>query len=213
MKIVPILALLALATSATAQVIFQPVRYQYGAYNEVFYGGQNPAFTTNPYVYLPPALQSAYSIQRLSAEPGVNPYLPYGAQGPFVSPFTPGSNQTTPAYVPYIFSDYLPYQEVGQFGYTVDDARNEAYANAPRLQTGYRPPEPAAPEAATGHPAAAPAAAEPVTDPRSKAIPLLDWAKVERTRNPELYKALIEEAKKYDPAATDTLERSFASEK
>ncbi len=203
------LAIAVLASSAAAQTVSEPVRFQYGAYNEVYYGGTNPTFAHNAYVYLPPALQAAYSAQRLNTPPYINAYTPYGPGTAFFSPYASDATGTHAAYQPLIFSDYLPYQEVGQFGYTVDDARNEAYANVPRLQTGMvhavnpsLPPQAEAPV----HPVA-------LTSPQSQAIPLLSWAKAERTRNPELYKAIMAEAYRLDPVATDAVEHSVATEK
>ena len=91
--------------------------------------------------------------------------------------------------------------------------RNEAYANVPRVQYGGGPIIQEQPAAAPEVAAKEPEKAAPAMDPRQKAIPLLDWAKVERTRNPELYKAIMDEARKCDPVATDRMEEVFATEK
>src|SRR4051794_8942284 len=68
----------ALASAALAQVVYEPVRYQYGQYNEVYYGGTNPSFASNNYVYLPQALQAAYAARRMNAPGGLYQYTPYG---------------------------------------------------------------------------------------------------------------------------------------
>jgi hypothetical protein len=192
-----------LAMQAMGQTIYQPVRYQYGQYGEVFYGGANPALTSNDYVYLPESLRFAYRARRFAAPiyPYPSPYTPYGTGTRFFSPHTTSMSITYPEDRPLVFSDAIPYEEVGQFGYTPDDARNEAYSRVPRIQYGGGPRvEPAVAEA----PAAPVAHAAPV-DQRSKAIPLLNWAKAERVRNPALFKALVVEARKYDAAAAEAV--------
>jgi hypothetical protein len=206
-------ALIAAATFTTlahAQTTYQPIRYQYGQYNEIFYGGSNPAFTSNNYGYLPEYMHAAYTSRRQNTTlyPYPSPYTLYGPGTPFFSPHNQSLSIQYQFNNPLIFSDSLPFEEVGQFGFTQDDARNEAYLNAPRLLTGATPRALAtAPPAPQPQPAARPAVA---TDPRLKAIPLLNWAKAEHTRNPALYNALIHEAAKYDPAATAALEKQFA---
>lgn len=201
----------AIAPQLFAQVVYEGVRYQYGKYNEVYYGGTNPGYTNNTYVYLPPALQPAYAAQRLATPPGVNGYMPAGPNGPFFSPYTPDATNSASIFAPYVFSDYLPYQEVGQFGFTPDDARNEAYSHIPLYQGPIVAPAPVG-SLATPAPQPSHATAANIS-PRDKAIPLLSWAKAERTRNPQLYKALLDEARKYDPTDTEAMEHSVASEK
>lgn len=204
------LALATLTSAASAQVVYSPVRYQYGQYNEVYYGGRNPAFTQNSYVYLPPALQSAYNAQRLNAAPYLTAYAS-GPTGNFYSPFTPDARMTNPAFTPFIYSDFLPYEEVGQYGYSINQSRNEAYANVPRLQSALRPQSPQTPaEPAT--PAADQRSKSPA-DLKLKAIPLLNWARSEGTKNPQLTKALFAEAFKYDPAATSAAEHALTSDR
>ena len=163
-----------------------------------------------------PALRAPYAAERMNVPTFINGYTPMGPGTAFVSPYNQDSAVATQQYVPYIFTDYLPFTEAGQFGYTVDQARNEAYANVPRIQTGYAP-HPGEVMGVVGE-AGAPMAqqtvvATPPTDPKLKAIPLINWAKNEKTRNPALYKALVTEARKYDRAAVDAMERPTASEK
>ncbi|MCL2647467.1 MAG: hypothetical protein FWD61_10770 [Phycisphaerales bacterium] len=150
--------------AALAQTVYEPPRYQFGRYGEIFYGGTNPDFFANNYSFFRDRPLTDIRIR--------------------------------------IFSDRFPYEEAGRFGYTINDVRNEAYANVPRLQTMPPSPPPA--------PAATPS---PVADQRLKAIPLLHWAKAEQTRNPALYKALIYEAAKYDPAATTALVKQLQQAK
>jgi len=208
-----VLAAGVLSSVSLAQVVYEPVRYQYGRYNEVFYGGTNPSLASDHYVYLPPALQAAYAARRMNTPLGIYQYMPYGPGSPFFSPYPVDPSNSAAVYTPYVFTDLLPYEEAGQFGFTPDDARNEAYGNVPLYQSGSGP----APGKAAGpatQPATQPAAsAAPHIAPRDKAIPLLDWAKVERTRNPALYKALMDEARKLDPGMTDAMEKSMATER
>ena len=204
-----VLALSAWASSASAQVIYEPVRYQYGP--NVYYGGVNPAFRNSVYPNLPPGLQSAPPVAGAGAGlPEANSSYGFGS----LSGAYPALSTGTPQPTVHVYSDALPYQDASQYGYTPDDARNEAYANVPRVQYGAGPivqeqPATPAPEVA----AREPERAAPAIDPRQKAIPLLDWAKAERTRNPELYKAIMDEARKCDPVATDKMEQVFATEK
>src|SRR5271170_1871755 len=196
--------------AAMAQTVYEPVRYQYGQYGEVFYGGTNPAIASNDYVYvpssLPQGLQAAYAARRMNATtyPYPQPYMLSGSGegAPFYSPYTQGG-MNVQTNVPYIFSDYLPGEEVSQFGFTVNDARNEAYSHVPLYQVGggaaKAPAKSAAPMAK--------AKASVVSDSRAKAVPLLNWAKVEREQNPPLYQALLQEARKYDPAAVEKFEK------
>jgi hypothetical protein len=204
-----VLALLAWASSASAQVVYEPVRYQYGP--NVYYGGTNPSFGNSAYSNLPPGLQSAAPVAGAGAGlPGVSSSYLYGSP----SGTYPSLSMGTPQPTVHVYSDALPYQEASQYGYTPDDARNEAYANVPRVQYGQGPVIPVqsaapAPETAVKEPEKA----APAMDPKQKAIPLLSWAKAERTRNPELYKAIMDEARKCDPVATDKMEQVFATEK
>ena len=192
-----------MSSGALAQVIYQPVRYQYGPQQNVYYGGTSRIKAAGG-TYVPPGLQISPPA---TAEPvvGANVY------GPGSIPFTTVPNASPMGEV-HVFSDVAPYEEVGQYGYTPDDARNEAYANVPLYQGGGRlngpaavvtvpPAEPAQPQASY------------TPDPKAKAIPLLDWAKAEHRKNPELYRALVDLARKFDPQATEMLEQNMANER
>ena len=197
-----------LTAFAHAQTTYQPIRYQYGQYNEIFYGGSNPVFTSNNYGYLPEYMHAAYTSRRQNAAAYPSPYMPYGPGTAFFSPHVQSLSVQYQFNNPLIFSDSLPFEEVGQFGYTQDDARNEAYLNAPRLQTGGSRSVQGAPSPQIEN---RKLKIENHTDPRLKAIPLLNWAKAEHTRNPALYNALIHEAAKYDPDATAALDNQLSS--
>jgi hypothetical protein len=135
--------------------------------------------------------------------------MPYGAGTRFFSPRVNGMSVTYPESGTLVFTDAFPYEDVGQFGMTADDARNEAYGNVPRVQVGGGPRERGpADTRSDGANGAADATAPAVRqDPRSKAIPLLNWAKAERERNPALYRALLQEARKHDAGAVEMFER------
>ncbi|MCL2640716.1 MAG: hypothetical protein FWD53_07720, partial [Phycisphaerales bacterium] len=64
----------------------------------------------------------------------------YGGTG--VAPESARSLPARPATIrTQIFSDYFPlFREVGRFGFSIDDVRNEAYANVPRFYTMSLPP-------------------------------------------------------------------------
>ncbi|HVX83349.1 MAG TPA: hypothetical protein VH253_00890 [Phycisphaerae bacterium] len=193
----------AAACAAEAQTVYEPVQYQYGAYHEIYYGGKSPLITSNNFIYTPQALQGAMTARRYNAP--VYPYpSPYTqGSGVFFSPYVQGTTTAAPVVDSFIFSDYFPYEEVGQFGYTVDDARNEAYMNVPRYQTMSPAAGTSEGEGAVRGEAAAPR----IADPREKAMPLLNWAKNERGKNMPLYRALLQEARKYDPAAVAAFEK------
>lgn len=204
-----------LATQAFSQTIYEPVRYQYGQYGEVFYGGTNPVFTSNHYAYLPESLRGVYRARRFAAPvyPYPSPYMPYGPGTVFISPHVNSLSISYPENQRLVFTDAIPYENVAGFGFTPDDARNEAYANVPRIQFGGGPrTEPVrAPAGATaGTAQQAPQGPQPpatAADEHNKAIPLLNWAKAERERNPALYRSLLKEARKHDAAAVEAFER------
>jgi hypothetical protein len=117
-------ALFALPSLAPAQVIYQPVQYQYGSREKFYYGGREPAII---------AAASTFDQYRAAYERSTRAYNEYGrlAQSPL-----------------YVYSDVLPYNDAGLFGYTAMDAMNDAYANVPRyfrkadlLQSAERQPD------------------------------------------------------------------------
>jgi hypothetical protein len=171
----------ALAAPAVAEpIIYQGVRYQYGTHGEIFYGGVNPQFL--PTGFPVPNTPATQALANHFGFPNPN-YRTNIFNGP------------TGQFPPLIYTDLVPFDEAGHLGFTIDDARNEAYFNMPRY---YR----ATPTAATAAPAAAAPAAVVVTaaQQRAKAIPLLSWARSDSARkNPELQRALLDEAAKYAP--------------
>ena len=104
-------ALLIVASSASAQVIYEPVRYQYGDAMKYYYGGDN-------------AMAHAYA-DRVACRNGypssmcdryTSLYLTVGQIGERC----------------LVLSDCMPLRNAAVFGYTANDARNEAYCNVPR---------------------------------------------------------------------------------
>jgi hypothetical protein len=114
-RVVICLALLAIVSSASAQVIYTPVQYQYSAGGTTYYyGGSDPR------------------VHELAAE--IHSDSPsYGRTAGFA--FVSGDawvhrevdNEPT-----RVYTDALPMRNAGDFGFTPNDARNEAYNNLPR---------------------------------------------------------------------------------
>jgi len=110
------LSLFALLTSsATAQVIYEPVRYQHDtgrSGQRYFYGGSDPRV-------------HAVAQRELTCRVyGVGNLHQFDGGNSFGQP-SPMTDQQA------VFTDCAPYQEASWFGYTAADARNQAYANAP----------------------------------------------------------------------------------
>jgi hypothetical protein len=202
-----------LADVGFGQTIYSGVRFQYGQYNEINYGGVNPTITSNQIGYMPEQLRSAYNVRRRAATmyPYPSPYTPGGAGTTFVSPYTQSMTITYGTNQPLVFSDAFPGEEVGQFGFTIDMARNEAYSNVPRIQAGgqVRPVVNAGPVVVEEKKVVAtPKPTE--RQLKMRAIPLLNWARAERAKNVPLYQALLKEARKYDAEAVEALEKEPA---
>lgn len=199
-------------TAVHSQTVYQPVRFQYGQHGEIYYGGTNPLIISNPYLYVPDTFSQLSTVRQ--SQPSL--YVVQTASGPVYLPAQYGPTFYHQQYLREpdraLFSDTAPYTEVGRYGFTVNDAYNEAAANVPLYQAKGQPQnaEAAAPVAPAP---ARPAEPEVKADPRLKAIPLLNWAKNAHARGEtELVHALLQEAQKWDPKATDALRQSFASQ-
>lgn len=108
------LALFAFVSSASAQIVYEPVQYQYNSNGTLYYyGGSDPAV-------------HHYAMQ---------PYSPGGTWGRangwafFRSDVR--SYRTTSNEPLRVYSDATGVSNAGLIGFTPDDARNEAYANTP----------------------------------------------------------------------------------
>jgi hypothetical protein len=96
------------ASRSSAQVIYEPVQYQYGSPIKYYYGGQDPRVIE---------AAEAYASYRNA----------YHADGRHPDPFSVAANAPT-----VVYHDLFPYQNAALYGYTPMDAMNEAYANVPR---------------------------------------------------------------------------------
>lgn len=103
-----------LASVANAQIIYEPVQYQYGGQNPYYYGGSDPRVHDS----------------------ALHPWAPgttWGRGNGFA--FRSSNLHTHRAVVterPRTFTDALPFQNAWVYGFTANDARNEAYARQPR---------------------------------------------------------------------------------
>jgi hypothetical protein len=106
---------LVLSTSAFAQVMYEPVRYQYETSRgeKYLYGGVDP---------------------RVHAVAGYYGACGFHGYAMNLHNFDGGNsfNQPSPMYQrDVVFTDCIPFRDARLFGYTQADARNEAYANSP----------------------------------------------------------------------------------
>jgi hypothetical protein len=114
---VAFLSVCALAPAAFGQIIYEPVRYQYrtpsgGTY---YYGGSEPR------TFYWAAVQDELDSQ------GYNRYR-YGS---FSGGDRFGLGDGYVSEKPRVYNDYLPYRNARRYGFTADDARNEALRSAP----------------------------------------------------------------------------------
>jgi len=109
------LALLVFVSSASAQIIYTPVQYQYTAGGTMYYyGGSDPRVH-----------QVAQELHSTSGTWGRTHGFAFVSGDVRVHrevDFEPAR----------IFTDALPLRNAADFGFTINDARNEAYANMPR---------------------------------------------------------------------------------
>jgi hypothetical protein len=104
-----LVALLLLSAShSSAQVIYEPVQYQYGSPIKYYYGGHDPRVL---------AAAETYASYRNA----------YHADGRHPDPFSVAANSPI-----VVYNDLFPYENAALYGYTPMDAMNEAYANVPR---------------------------------------------------------------------------------
>jgi hypothetical protein len=100
------------ARGATAQVIYEPVQYQYGGQYTFYYGGSDPAF---------------FSLGHGRGEQAwgrVNGFAFYSST---VEHFREVTSEPL-----RVYSDAIPYENAAIYGYTANDARMAAYGNVPR---------------------------------------------------------------------------------
>jgi hypothetical protein len=98
---------------ASAQVIYEPVRYQYGDQLHYYYGGSDPAM--HRFANWGSAERTWGRINGWEWAAGDIDSHREVSDGP-----------------PRVYTDQLPYRNATFFGYTATDARNTAYNNVPR---------------------------------------------------------------------------------
>jgi hypothetical protein len=107
--------LLVLASSASAQVIYAPVQYQYTNGMTYYYGGTDPSM--NHYIE---------HVKCRHGYPSEITGMQYNSLRKTLGDV--GERK-------YVFTDCLPYRNAAVYGYTAVDAQNEANANVARYYT------------------------------------------------------------------------------
>ena len=101
------------SSAASAQVIYSPVQYQHFAGGRAYYyGGTDPLVHEN--------------VATLSLVPGYGRTDGYAFQSGDLARHREVTTERA-----RVYTDAIPGQEAGQFGFTPKDAANEAYANSP----------------------------------------------------------------------------------
>jgi hypothetical protein len=149
------------ASSAFAQILYEPIHYQYSTGNgdEKFcYGGSDPRILCYANNYCPAYHYGGINIHRFDA----------GAS----------FNQPSPMYQrERVFSDCVRGLDASYFGYTCADARNDAYANAPLyfrkadlINSAIREPDGSLTVPSSGQIYVAPVRTAPARSPRDLSI-------------------------------------------
>lgn len=100
------------SSTSFGQIIYEPVRYQHGQDVKYFYGGSSRL--AHEYAQREIAQRSYYGYGLFSGSDRTREHELFSGQRELV------------------FTDDLPLREVSRFGYTANDAHNEAMANMPR---------------------------------------------------------------------------------
>jgi hypothetical protein len=98
---------------ASAQIIYEPVQYQYGDQNKYYYGGNDPR---------------VHAYANFTRDGGGRWGRVHGFD------FVSGSIDTHREVIgepERVFADAVPFQNARLYGYTATDARNEAYSRIP----------------------------------------------------------------------------------
>lgn len=111
MRSVFLVALLWSAAPVLSQVIYEPIRYQYGGDRSFYYGGHDPVI-----------LQRAYGSSEIARR--------FRREGRLVDSSLSGFVFVGSRGVP-IYTDYYPWGDAAALGYTPADAFNEANAAEP----------------------------------------------------------------------------------
>ena len=116
-RVALIAVVLSFVSNSFAQIIYEPVRYQYGDQNKFYYGGSDPGI-----------IRYGMGIRDAAGRYGrVHGY-------DFVSGNI-DTHREVSGEPEYVYSDCLGYQNARVYGFTATDARNEAYANLPTYFT------------------------------------------------------------------------------
>ncbi len=110
--IAAVLMTLVSCSIASAQIIYEPVRYQYGDGDPYYYGGSDPS-----------VIGHAEQLRALDLRG--NTHELDGLNRAYLHSRLTGQ-------LTRIFSDRIPYLNAAAYGFTVTDAANEAYENVPR---------------------------------------------------------------------------------
>jgi len=95
--------------SASAQVIYDPVKYQYGGQTPFYYGGSDP------------------DVFRFAHREYAEAHDGFFAGVGDISTY-----REVTSVRPHVYVDHLPRTDASIYGYTANDARNAAYQNATR---------------------------------------------------------------------------------
>lgn len=102
-----------ISSAVQAQIIYEPVRWQYGGQNPFYYGGSDPRV-----------------LDYASGPVGGGGWWGRVHGFDFISGDYQTHRDVTNEHT-RVFTDAVPFQNARLWGYTDNDARNEAYANAP----------------------------------------------------------------------------------
>ena len=108
-RLIALLFACVVVSSASAQIIYEPIRYQYGGQTPFYYGGHDPEvfrFAQRDYAQAHDGFIEYHSDLR--------------------------TFRVVSDVAPRVYVDELPRCDASIYGYTVADARNAAYQNAPR---------------------------------------------------------------------------------
>jgi len=112
-RVALIAVVLACASQSFGQVVFEPVRYQYGDQNKFYYGGSDPRI-----------IEQAYGPRDAAGRWG----RVHGFD--FVSANI-DTHREVSSEPERVFTDARGFENARIYGFTATDARNEAYANIP----------------------------------------------------------------------------------
>lgn len=108
-----VLCAVVMSSKASAQIVYEPVQYQYGEQNKYYYGGNDPR---------------VHAYANATQDGGGRWGRVHGFD--FVSGSIDTHREVT-GEPERVFADSIPFQNARIYGYTATDARNEAYDRMP----------------------------------------------------------------------------------